>query len=250
MSVTGYDAIHDNVASIPTVADVVMGYVTGSPDIKWTSADFGRFPHSRIVTIDQGFTGSPVLWATVRDVEVGAWDARAAVLDTAGWDVPRPTIYCNMDTLPDILAAGWKRDLWLAIPSNSAPSEPPIVAEGNVVAIQWRFTGQFDESVVFDPDWPDAAGTRSRIMYPAPATVFETATVSLGWPPVQPIDGIPPTGYTVVFYGLDGHLYWHGVTTTPEITATGLRRGWTYNVHVWANGGNIAPPHYSLIIHT
>lgn len=250
MSVTGYDATHLNVATIPGVADVVMGYDTGTPDIVWTVDDWKRFPNSRHVHIDQGGLGSPILTATVRDVETFAWDAAAAVQDAAGWDVARPTIYCNMNTLPDVLAAGWKGDLWLAIPSNSEPQQPPHVEAGTVVAVQWRFAGAFDQSAVFDPDWPDVAGTRPRIMYPAPATVFETATVSLAWPSVQPIDDIPPTGYTVMFYDLGGHVYWHGVTTTNKITADGLFKGWTYNVHVWANGGNVAPPHYSITVHT
>jgi hypothetical protein len=33
------DTIHDDVSNIPVNAPKVAGYITGSPDIKWTTAD-------------------------------------------------------------------------------------------------------------------------------------------------------------------------------------------------------------------
>lgn len=248
MTVTGYDATHDNVGSLPTVADVVMGYDTGTPDIMWTAADWHRFPTMRHVHIDQGANGSPVLTATVRDVETGAWTPDAAVRDTVGWNPARPTIYCNMSTLPAVLNAGWRRDLWLAIPSDAPPTQPPVVPGCTVVAVQWRFAGPFDQSVVFDHDWPEASGSRPPIQYLAPAGVIASLAVSLSWNPVPAVDNIPPTGYTVEAYGLDGKLYGHAVTTQPHVVIPGLMKGWTYNVRVWANGGNIAPPHATITV--
>lgn len=248
--VIGYDAIHNGVAQIPRSAQVVMGYDTGSPDIQWTAEDWARFETKRKVHIDQGFTGSPSLTATVRDVEAGAWTPDNAVGNRAGWDPERPTIYCNRDTLPRVLELGWKGDLWLAIPTGTAPTAAPIVPGCTVVAVQFAFDGPVDRSVVFDPYWPHRRPPVDGTQFPAPANLQETATVSLGWSAVNPIGDVKPTGYTVSVLGLDSHEYAHVVTGDNRVTITGLTRGWTYNVHVWANGGDIAPPHASLTIHT
>lgn len=162
MTRTMGDAIHDNVAALAAAGpwDMVAGYVTGSPDILWTTADMAQFPGIPIVTIDQGFTGSPVATADVRDVENGAWTPTAAV-NRAGWTAARPTIYCNESTLPSVLAAGWQGDLWLAIVTSQPPSSPPVVAGCTVVAVQYALSvsGAYDVSVVFDPTWPEVTVT-------------------------------------------------------------------------------------------
>jgi hypothetical protein len=148
------DATHDNVPELAKVPglQLVAGYDTGSPSIDWTSADWARFPGVPHVTIDQGFTGSPNLAANVRDVEPGAWAPGQAV-DRSGWNVPRPTIYCNQSTLPSVLADGWKGDLWLAIPGHTGP--PPAVRDCVVVAIQDDYNNPaYDLSTVYDPYWP------------------------------------------------------------------------------------------------
>lgn len=248
--VIGYDAIHDDVASIPLSAQVVMGYDTGSPEIQWTPEDWARFPHARHVHIDQGFTGSPVPTATVRDVEAGAWVAENAVRDTANWNAGRPTIYCNRDTLPRVLSAGWKGDLWLAIPNGIPPTAAPIVPGCTVVAVQFSFDGATDRSVLFDRFWPAREPAVPGTEFAAPNLLQETATASFSWAAVNPVGDRKPTGYTVSVLGLDGHEYAHTVTENNYATISGLTRGWTYNVHVWANGGDIAPPHASLTIHT
>ena len=157
MTRTGYDAIHANALNIPRDAEVVFFYATGTPLIRWTPADLAAFPRALKIGIDQGAAWSPVLTATVRDVETGAWTPVSATHQTEGWNVPRPTIYCNRDTLPQVLLEGWKGDLWLAIPSPSAPVSPPEVPGCNVVAIQWYFGTQYDKSVIFDDTWPRGA---------------------------------------------------------------------------------------------
>ena len=250
MSEVGYDATHLNVSSIPVSAPVVLGYDTGTPDIRWTAADWARFSTRRHVHIDQGGPGSPVLTSHVRDVETGAWDAVRAVQDTAGWNVPRRTIYCNQNTLPRVLAAGWHGDLWLAIPSPEPPTEPPVVQDCRVVAVQFSFDGDNDRSIVFDDTWPNTASNGGTFVYPAPGHLTSATGVFLRWDAVPPVNGKPPTGYTVVFYGLDGHEYYHDVVTSTQVMVTGLHTGWTFNVFVWANGGAIAPPHAAIQVHT
>jgi len=147
------DATHDNVAALAAGSwALVGGYVTGSPDIQWTSDDWAKFPSVPHVTIDQGFTGSPVATADVRDVETGAWKAAAAA-DTSNWTAPRPTIYTNQDGLPAVQQAGWTGDVWLAI-VEPQPTVPPVIDGVNIVAVQFKLGGKFDISVVFDPWWP------------------------------------------------------------------------------------------------
>jgi hypothetical protein len=153
------DAIHDNVASLPAGLQLVAGYVTGTPDIQWTAADWARFPGIPHVTIDQGYQSPPVTTATVRDVEAGAWTVSSAV-DRTNWTAARQTIYCDQATLPGVLQAGWQGDLWLAIvgwqPGQSLPAAPGCT----VVAVQnqQNVGSLYDLSVVLDPTWPYAAG--------------------------------------------------------------------------------------------
>lgn len=152
------DAIRDNVAALAAVPglELVAGYVTGTPDIVWTPADWALFVGLPEVTIDQGYTGSPVASAIVRDVETGAWTPANAVT-TSPWTPARPTIYCNQSTLPAVLAAGWQGDLWLAIvgwqPGQSLPAAPGCT----VVAVQNQLdvAGTYDLSTVLDPTWPE-----------------------------------------------------------------------------------------------
>lgn len=242
MTVVGYDATHANVLAIPAAAKVVMGYDTGSPDIRWTEDDWALFPSARRVHIDQGFTGSPSLTATVRDVERGAWDAHTAVTEMAGWVPDRPTIYCNMNTLPAVLTAGWDRDLWLAIPSDSPPTEPPRVKGCTVVAVQFRFGEAIDLSAVFDDTWPHKPAAPAGVRFPAPVNVHQIANVALEWDDVKPVSGRKPTGYTVQVRQLNGVKVLDAVVTVPRIVIPRLRVGWQYDALVWANGGDIAPP--------
>src|SRR5260370_10407643 len=247
--VIGYDATHVNVASIPLSAEVVMGYDTGTADIQWTDPDWNRFALKRKVHIDQGGPGSPVPTATVRDVETGARLVESAVGGTLDWNAGRRTIYCNRDTLARVLAAGWKGDLWLAIPSGTAPLAPPVVPGCTVVAVQYGFHGNYDLSAVFDPWWPARAPSVPGIQFISPTNLRETVDVVLTWDEVPSQNGRAPSDYTVVALGMDGKVYYRQITSFPVVAIPGLTRGWTYEVHVWANGGDIAPPHATLIVH-
>lgn len=246
----GYDAMHVNVSVIPVNAEVVLGYDTGTLNIRWTPQDFARFTTRRKVHIDQGGPGSPVFTSHVRDVETGAWTPESAINGGIQWNAPRPTIYCNRDTLPRVTAAGWRGDLWLAIPMNTPPSHPPIVPGCTVVAVQYGFPVARDLSVVFDPYWPMKGPIVTGTQFPAPANLRETVDVSLAWDAIPVIPGHPDTGYTVSVLQLDGVEAFHTVVDVTHVMVTGLHPAWTYNVHVWANGGDVAPPHASLTVNT
>jgi hypothetical protein len=149
------DATHAGVPALRSVSglSMVAGYVTGSPDVVWTPDDWAAFPGIPHVTIDQGFTGSPVPGAVVRDCETGAWTIAQAI--SIPWTAARPTLYVGYpDTAAEAVRAGWRGDLWLVIPSANPPVQPSVPG-CNVVAVQWNFGDPaYDLSAVYDPDWP------------------------------------------------------------------------------------------------
>jgi len=154
-------------ANVP-LPDLVAWYGTGTANVQWTDSEKSLFPASIMVEIDQGALGSPVLTATVRDVEKGAWAPGQAV-DMTGWEVERPTIYVSRGELSSILADGWRGDLWLAWPGWKG--EPLPDAPGcTYVAVQDVFTSNYDHSTVLDTTWPHK---------PAAATVINALSVTV-----------------------------------------------------------------------
>lgn len=165
MGCTMVDATHANV----TVArqsdvkpDIVAGYGTGSPDVRWVPPDWALWPGIPHVVIDQGFAGSPLPTATVRDVESGAWAPRNAVrLD--GWHAERPTVYCSRDSLAEVISRGWRGDVWLAWPGYTFKSAP-VFHGVNVVAVQYTETRVYDLSTVYDTTWPYPAKKEGEML--------------------------------------------------------------------------------------
>lgn len=217
MTRTMGDAIADNVPALAQVSglQLVAGYVTGTPDILWTAADWAEFPGLPQVTIDQGYTGSPVPSAIVRDVEEGAWTAANAV-NMSDWTPVRPTIYCDQSDLTGVLAAGWQGDLWLAIPGWVTGQALPTAPGCTVVAVQNQpdaGNGAYDLSVVLDPYWPleaDMAGA--------------TTLQAIGWcHKCDCMVGIPAAGSTPCAAGgnhdlSQSYTYWVG--TDGQIIAS------------------------------
>lgn len=156
-----YDATGSAAHLLPKDGQIYAGYDTGSPGIPWSSADMASIPAGAVLLmIDQGYTGSPNPHANIRDCESGAWSLDRAV-NRSGWDTARPTLYLGWpDTVNEAWSAGWRGDVWLAAPSATRPSSPPVVPAGiNVVSVQWHYPGNWDESVVFDDTWwPTGAG--------------------------------------------------------------------------------------------
>lgn len=189
-----YDCIGSRAAQLAATfpsPDMIAWYGTGSPDIQWTQEDLARFPNAVKVEIDQGFTGSPILSAQVRDVEGGAWTVSAAV-DTTGWDVHRPTIYCNRSTLSSVIAEGWTGDVWLAWPGYQAAG-PPVYNGVNVVAVQNIWAGDYDASVVYDASWPLPVPVVTSKAHLSLTIIGRTA--DLAWTSID-----RATGYRVVYH--------------------------------------------------
>lgn len=70
---TMVDTVHGSVEHIPTSVAYVGGYASGTPDIKWTTEDWARFPKSKHIRIFQGYGDLPDLHAFDEiDIESGA----------------------------------------------------------------------------------------------------------------------------------------------------------------------------------
>jgi hypothetical protein len=143
------DTIHDDVGNIPVNTPKVAGYITGTPDIRWTNADWDRFPHSGKVRINQdGSTDvSEAGVADVADYEPGAF-SEAQVLE---WVKLRKhshlacAVYVaasNQASLTNALreAGHTGVDLWVANwDLSEAEAVNLLTTSGNypVVAVQW-----------------------------------------------------------------------------------------------------------------
>lgn len=149
-----YDAIHANITAIPTSAQMVAGYDTGSQDIRWVTSDWERFNESVRVHVDQA-NGGPVHTATVMDVETGAYGTRDIGPWVAACTAPRPTVYVSPANLATALAESHS-DIWLASPGTSdAEALALMAAEPRIVAVQNIFANTYDRSIVGDEFWPE-----------------------------------------------------------------------------------------------
>jgi len=141
------DTIHCNVPSIPAGFQAVAGYVTGTPDIRWTATDWSRFSTRFKVRINQENRSDPML-GSVFDIQPDAWtneDAAAACL--ARQDAGRPsacyTMQGNVTPLVNALVAAGvaQADLWVANWNLSQTQAANIVANRSgpypIVCVQY-----------------------------------------------------------------------------------------------------------------
>jgi hypothetical protein len=143
------DTIHADVGNIPVSTPKVAGYITGTADIRWTTADWDRFPNSGKVRINQdGSTDvSEAGIANVADYEAGAF-TEAQVLE---WVKLRKhsdlacAIYVAASSRAALTSALKEAghtgvDLWVADWSLSeAEAAELLTTSGDypVVAVQW-----------------------------------------------------------------------------------------------------------------
>lgn len=148
----GYDAIHANIGAIPTSATYVFGYVSGSPNIVWTQADFNKFPKAHIEYIDQG-NGTPWRRPTVIDIENGAHTP--SDIHRLASMYPGVKVYCNRSTIPDVYATGWRGNIWVAAPGSDAITLAEAIEREfrglKVIAVQDTWTKNYDRSTILTP---------------------------------------------------------------------------------------------------
>jgi hypothetical protein len=154
------DTIHADVGNIPVNTPKVAGYSTGTPDIRWTAADWDRFPRSGKVRINQdGSTDvSEASIANVADFEVGAF-TEAQVVE---WVKLRKhshiasAIYVAASNRASLTSALREAgltgvDLWVADWSLSeAEAAKMLTTSGDypVVAVQWASPASNPDTLV------------------------------------------------------------------------------------------------------
>jgi hypothetical protein len=188
--VVAHDAIHANVPHLP--AGQSAGYTTGSPDIKWTPADWAAHPVAVRICQDLAATDSS---ADVLDVERGA----ATPADCPGWarraqasfnarartGQREPAIYTsqsNITTVVNALIAGGVHSgvsLWPADWSISEGEAINDILDGSgpfpVIGMQIS-SGTYYDTDVFSAAWLNhVAGSTP----PPPALVTVPVTFGL-----------------------------------------------------------------------
>jgi hypothetical protein len=154
------DTIHDDVGNIPVNTPKVAGYSTGAADIRWTNADWDRFPNSGKVRINQdGSTDiSEASIADVADCEPGAF-SEAQVLE---WVKLRKhshlacAVYVAASSQASLTSALREAgltgvDLWVANWSLSeAEAARLLTTSGDypVVAVQWASPASNPDTIV------------------------------------------------------------------------------------------------------
>lgn len=233
------DTIGADAKNIPATFPKVAGYDTGSGSIPWTLADWGLFPKSGHVHIDQspGLASYGIGHSAVADIESGAGTIANLMVQTklryaAG---ARGNVYCSLgdpfnhpassvlvQVLLGMVNAGLdvsKTDFWLAdwnLNETQASAlighyTVPLAGHGNVsvnvVAVQWASPSSNPNTIL-----PGTNQTLSQ----ANVDLSETAP---GWfpyvappiPPGSPKAPAPPGQWedaaVLTGVGLDGKLY-------------------------------------------
>src|SRR5260370_16008426 len=107
------DATHENIGHLPH--GQAAGYVTGSPSIKWTPADWAAHPGAVRIAQSPLLTADEAPYADVLDVEAFAataaycapWarNAQAAFSNAARPAQRHPAIYASASIIPAVVNA-------------------------------------------------------------------------------------------------------------------------------------------------
>lgn len=244
-----YDGINTLAAGIADKfpdAQLIAGYLNG--DFAWTSAEFNLFPRSVHVTITITASANE---GDVLDVESGdATPGQAAewIEKRKASGYYRPTIYCNLSTLPSLreatgdLILGEDWDCWVADFTNephqvTAPGTP----KASCAATQFESTDAFDLSSVFDDDWPHRTApakpkppAKAPTKAPTEPTGIRVVTVTptsvkLEW------DTVPDATAYHVRVTSESKLAKEDTVSTPAVTVVGLTPNRTFAFHVSAS---------------
>lgn len=188
----GWDATHDNLGSAPEGQGA--GYTTGTPDIRWTAADWKARPGA--VRICQDSAGTDVT-ADVIDDEPGAdsdsgsvgWHKRALNAYTAKTRPEQryPAFYRDLDGLPAlttaVTAAGLPQPvpLWLAHYGITLDQAQRAVGTRQgpfiIIGVQFANRGAYDSDIWLTSWLTDTAGKQSAPA-PDPSPAFTEVIMS------------------------------------------------------------------------
>lgn len=166
MTRTMWDGVNSDARAIAGLAkpgDLVAYYIDGY--FAWTKSEIALFPSQQHVTIT--VLGNS---ADVADCETGDMTPESAanwVRKQKAGGYNRPTIYRSLSMMDDVrkttgnLVMGKDWDGWVADYDNRTD-----VVYGGAAAKQYKSTNSFDESVVYDDQWPHRTITRTTPITP------------------------------------------------------------------------------------
>lgn len=149
----GINALAAGIAREFPNAAKIAGYVNGT--YAWSQAEWNLFPRADHVTISVTASADEgdVLDVETGDATPGQCEAWIALRKAAGlW---RPSVYCNLSTVPAVRIGtgkwvlGTDYDLWIADWDGTTALPYPLAA-----AKQERSTTGYDLSIVYDRAWP------------------------------------------------------------------------------------------------
>lgn len=245
-----YDGIYPDASTIAAVhPQMVAGYIDGVWE--WSEADWNLFPSSTVkvqITVTASANAGDVL-----DVENG--DATPA--QTEGWiklrkgdGYDRPTIYCNLSTVPAVRAGtgpyvlGADYDLWVA---DYDGSENTVYAAS--AAKQFVSDADWDVSAVYDSEWPHRSAPVAPTTYGPPkitSVVPGHTSVRVAWSAPGPLNGIAASEYQIFIYegsAEEAHIvsgYPRTFSGVLSAQVGSLKERTGYTVHLVAGGANMS----------
>jgi hypothetical protein len=197
----GINALAAGIARQFPKASMIAYYIDGG--FAWSQAERDLFPDAEHVQIS---TSASLKQGDVLDVEpydATAAQAKAWIEARKAAGLFRPTIYCNLSTVPSVradtgsLILGTDYDIWVADYDGSpvAPAMPGLPV-ASFAAKQYESTTGYDASAVYDPGWPHRKAPAPPVPS-APGGLSSTLLgVDLGWHAVtDPATGKPATRY-------------------------------------------------------
>jgi hypothetical protein len=249
-----YDGIYPDAATIAALhPQMVAGYLDGG--WAWSAADWNLFPASTVkvqIVVTASVNEGDVLDVENGDATPGQTEGWIRLRKAAGYY--RPTIYCNLSTVPAVRVGtgpyvlGTDYDLWVADYDDSTNQVYPVS-----IATQYVSDPDWDVSAVYDSAWPhrtEPAPVNPPSTYGPPKFTGVTAghtSVALKWSAPGPLNGVAASEYQVFIY--KGTIrdestlvssYPRTFTSVSSAQVGALAERTMYTVHLVAGGKNMS----------
>lgn len=213
-----------------------------------------------------GYNAMHLLVASaLQDTDIWSWDFPENAQGSA-WqgysNMARPG--CTHVRFEGIINQGAR----IRVISENGTPVTPVTAENMRLSVSLLRVTPPDPTVLPVPIPVGTAAAPSKVVtrYPAPTwhnfngnqpwQNLGNGNIELQWNRITTSVSIPvaPASYTIAVYYTTGGLASYTTVDAPDtsgaeaVTVANLQTGRSYQVHVWANGGLIAPPHSTLNI--
>lgn len=215
--------------NIPIETTHVGGYVSGTPDIKWTGQEWDMFPSSVRIRIEQGYGALPNPGDYDElDCERGALSPQTvagliAARVAAGYEWT--TVYAS------------RANLALVATAVQAHGDAVWVGHVNCMLADWNLDQAEAEALVgtsvegmycIGVQWASPSSNPHTLIPGTSMTLIDgnvdLAVVEAGWTPsTLPPPAVVPPSPAVVFHGIVTYLLSNGTLNAASVTSTDLR---------------------------